>query len=60
MNYLQHKQECYSGTAPWNKCFCDIENKEREKFPCTACDKSFGTKQGRLVHFSMIHKDEII
>lgn len=47
---MNHKQECYSGTEPWNNCFCEPEKKER--YTCK-CGKFYGTKQGLLTHQRM-------
>lgn len=57
MSIKGHKRECYSGTEPWNKCFCKPKRQPLPKY-CTICSKPFGSKQALAVHKAVAHKHE--
>lgn len=48
----KHEQKCYSGTGPWNNCFCKKENRDFSK--CDKCEW-VGTKHGLKIHKTIMH-----
>lgn len=48
-----HLRQCYSGTKPWNRCFC---RKTKEKVYKCECGKYQGRKHGLETHKRMQHK----
>lgn len=59
---MSHSRYCglYSGSpSKYNKCTC-LENQKKEKVPCVACDKEFGSHHALKIHFTIMHKDEIV
>lgn len=55
MNY-PHTPLCYSGTEPYNKCFC--KEKKEPVYKCKLCSKQYGTEQGLKVHTWTKHKND--
>lgn len=48
-NYTIHRQDCFSGTGPWNRCFCANSTDKTDLSKCHECDW-VGTKHGLKIH----------
>ncbi len=49
-----HSRLCYSGTEPWNKCVCKIDNPKTYK--CKVCKRVYGLKNGLDIHLAIEKK----